>query len=152
MSLGRRCHVGRWIPPVSLLLVYTISNLQHCLGQDCKICPFNDLPFITQPHCCASHTELSQIATLAQTKWLGGSSHNLEQQLLQKTLSLWPSFCQLGCQATPFVTTYYDELEQESVDCWNEQMDWKRWGHEHKKTCNGRLLFEYNHKGKAIVQ
>lgn len=107
---------------------------------------------MTQPHYRADRKELFQRISGARTKRLGGSSNDLQQQLLQKTLSLWSSFRRLGCQAPPFEATYFDKSEQERLEQWNEQMDRKRRGHEPKKTCDGRLLFEYDHKGKAFVR
>lgn len=157
ICLERKFPAERCIQHVSAIFWIICTNFNTVLrslsiGQGCKICPFNDLPSVTQPYCRANRDELFQRVSLAQTKRLGGSSGDLQQQLLQKTLSLWSSFRQLGCQAPPFETTYLDKMEQERSERWNDQMDRKRRGHEPKKTCDGRLVFEYDNRGKAFVR
>jgi hypothetical protein len=119
-------------------------------GQGCKICPYNDQVTVTRPHCRATRDDLHR--NLTHTQRLLQSPTDLSQQLLMKTLSLWSSFCRIGCSAPPYETTSYLGMERDQVERWNAQKEKARRGHEEKSTCQGRLLFDYNYRGVPYVR
>jgi hypothetical protein len=73
-----------------------------------------------------------------------------QQALFEKTLSLYRVYRVHGCLGPldPLaISTANDEGDE-----WATQKEKARRGHNPKLTCNGQLVFDYDHTGKAFVR
>lgn len=75
-----------------------------------------------------------------------------QKALFEKTLSLYRVYQVLGClgPADPGTVQAVDEDDQ--LGEWRIQIQKSLRGHNTKVTCNGRLIFGYDHAGKAFVR
>lgn len=119
-------------------------------GQGSKICPFSDITSLGQVHVQASRKDLA--ARLEHEMRMRASSLSPKQKLFQKTLAFFAAFQKQGCGAPPLEETVYEGEEAESRMEWIKQLERVRRGHEPKATCDGRLVFEYDHSGAPFVR
>lgn len=124
-----------------------ILRISLCKGQGGKICPFVDIDVATKPHCQVTREDL--VRRVQQSNF---SQYSPSSRVFQKTISLWAAFCKEGCGAPPYKDTLLNKVEEQQHTRWNAQMEAGRRGHEAKPTCQGRLVFEYNSAGKALVR
>jgi hypothetical protein len=74
------------------------------------------------------------------------------QDVFQKTFALWCALCKQGCGAALDEITFYSEEENLRRQQWQLQQENAHRGHEPLPTCNGRLVFQRNSKGRPLVR
>ena len=72
-----------------------------------------------------------------------------QQALFEKTLSLYRAYQVHGCLG-PIDSLAINTVNDE--DEWTVQNRKARRGHDPKLTCNGQLVLDYDHAGKAFVR
>lgn len=74
------------------------------------------------------------------------------RDVFEKTFALWSALCKQGCGAAPNEQTFYSVEESLERNSWHLQQENARRGHEPNPTCNGRLVFQYDSTGRALVR
>ena len=124
------------------------SMVSDCMqGQGCKVCPYVDIAKARQPHVKATREALKLRVIESQQGHLYGSLPH--QALFEKTLSLYRTYVIHGCLGPPNESPT-DANSQD--DQWIDRNERARRGHEPKRSCNGQLIFDYDHNGKAFVR
>jgi hypothetical protein len=114
-------------------------------GQGCKVCPYADTVEAQKPHENVTREDL-KLRVAQQQRPYGTSA---QQALFEKTLSLYRVYRVHGCLG-PLDPLAIDTVNDE--DEWAAQNQKARRGHNPKLTCNGCLVFDYDHAGKAFVR
>lgn len=124
------------------------------LGQGSKVCPKIDLAEARQPHTQATREALK--LRLQHSQQLN-HPESANRALFEKTLSLFRSYRAVGCLGPVDSAPNPRDDSSDSDDSdvqearWKTQMDKNRRGHAPKKTCNGRIVLDYDHTGRAFV-
>jgi hypothetical protein len=120
-------------------------------GQGVKICSLADIPAVSEGHCSASRQSLK----LQLEK---GHQHDSRQMLdsfthdlYKKTFAFWMALCKQGCGAPGHEQTYFSAEETSHQLEWADQKVQGQRGDDAKVTCDGRLVFERDSKGKPLV-
>jgi hypothetical protein len=103
-----------------------------------------------EPHQKATHKDLKRCFTQNQQTPSYLSAH---QALFNKTLSLYRTYRAYGClgPVDPFVTTAANNTNKDDQQ-WTAQIERSRRGHDPKLACGGKIIFDYDHDGKAFVR
>ena len=106
---------------------------------------------VREPHEKATHEDLRLRVTQNQ-QITSHSSGATCQALFEKTLSLYRAYRAHGCLGPldPFIRTAANNAAE--VDEWTAQIVQSWRGHDPKLTCGGKIIFDYDHDGKAFVQ
>ena len=105
-----------------------------------------DIGKAQQPHEKATRENLKLCVTRSQQSRLHGTS--VRQTLFEKTLSLYHAYLVHGCLGPADTSTIVGDFGD---DQWAVQTERSRRGHDPKATCNGKLILDYDHNGKAFV-
>lgn len=103
-----------------------------------------------QPHERATRDDLKLRVMQSQRSRLHGTSAH--QALFEKTLSLYRAYLVHGCLGPTDTSCTAIASADFGDDQWVLQNERSRRGHDPKPTCNGRLIFDYDHSGKAFVR
>jgi hypothetical protein len=109
-----------------------------------------DIGKAQQPHERATREDLKLCVTQSQQSRLHGTSAH--QTLFEKTLSLYRAYLVHGCLGPADTSTTGAINKDFGDDQWAVQTERSRRGHDPKATCNGKLIFDYDHNGKAFVR
>lgn len=102
-----------------------------------------------QPHEKATREDLQW--RLVQSRQLRVQGRVSYQALSEKTLALYRAYRVHGCLGPPDDNTNLRNRDLQD-DEWAAQVKKARRGHDAKLTCNGQLIFDYDHTGKAFVR
>jgi hypothetical protein len=119
-------------------------------GQGCKVCPYTDRSMVTEPHCHASRELLR--SRLEKERESRLQLNSPIRDVYEKTLSLWSALTKIGCGAPRYEPTIFSGTDLTEHDRHNAQLEMTRRGHIAKTMCNGRLLFEHDHKDNAYIR
>ncbi|KZP03707.1 hypothetical protein FIBSPDRAFT_768547 [Athelia psychrophila] len=125
----------------------------HYTCQGSKVCPEIDLVQASQPHTRATREALK--FRLQQSQQLS-HPRSAQRALFEKTLSLFRSYRTAGCLgpadsgSTPRRSPDDSDEDDEDVR-WQAQTEKNRRGHAPKRTCNGRIILDHDHTGRAFV-
>lgn len=123
------------------------------LGRGSKVCPKINFSEARQPHTRATREALK--LRLQQSQQLS-HPRSAQRALFEKTLSLFRSYRAAGClgpaDGSSVPRRSPDSENENGEDAqWQAQMDKNRRGHAPKLTCNGKILLDYDHTGRAFV-
>ena len=124
--------------------IYFYILLIYVPGQGCKACPYADMDEACKPHQAVTREDLEFCVTQQQQP----QSTSAQQALFEKTLSLYHVYKVHSCLGP----TDAPAKEDTNQDEWTLQNEKAHCGQQAKLTCRGRLLFDYDHTGKAFVR
>jgi hypothetical protein len=115
------------------------------LGQGCKVCPYMDMSEAQKPHQAVTPEDLKLRVTQQQQP----EGNSAQRALFEKTLSLYHVYRVHGCLSPTDMPAISKDDEQDEWPALNQKA---RRGHNPKLTCNGQLIFDYDHTGKPYVR
>jgi hypothetical protein len=135
---------------MSIVEINMISCFSSLEGQGGKACPYTDRSVVTAPHCRASRELLR--SRLEKERESRLQSNSPIRDVYEKTLSLWSALTKTGCGAPRDELTIFSGTDLAEHNRHKAQLEATRRGHDTKITCNGRLLFEHDHKDNAYIR
>ncbi|KDQ61844.1 hypothetical protein JAAARDRAFT_45325 [Jaapia argillacea MUCL 33604] len=124
-------------------------RISHSACQGLKVCPFGDLTISSSPYCRVTREdiEIRLARDRASQCYLGTPIYDL----FQKTLALWSAFQDLRCTGPSHEVATYTSEKLARREVRSQLLEQAQRGHAKMSTCNGRLLFQRNEKGRPLV-